>query len=71
MGKQKMERKNLIYVANILVLLFFIYVQTIYLFDTGHFPAIVHAIPTVVLQIGKTDKQKKQINSLQCDECNL
>lgn len=50
---------------------FFICVQTIYLFDTGHFLAIVHAIPTVVLQTGKVDKQKKQINCLQCDECNL
>lgn len=70
MGKQKMG-KNIIYAANILVLLFLSACKPSILFDTGHFLVIVHAIPTVVLQIGKTDKQKKQINSVQYNECNL
>lgn len=71
MEKPKRKRKKSDFCCKYFGFAFFICVQTIYLFDTGHFLAIVHAIPTVVLQIGKTDKQKKQINSLQCDECNL
>lgn len=50
---------------------FYLHANHLFLFDTGHFLVIVHAIPTVVLQIGKTDKQKKQINSVQYNECNL
>lgn len=77
MKNQKIERKksdlDCKHFGFVFFICLFICVQTIHLFDynlQGHFLAIVHAVPTVVLQIGKADKQK-QINRLQCDERNL